>query len=193
MGDADELLAADPQIRLITTESIPAMPVVKSLLPGQVQVIQATGRRITAALRRKRPAPSAAVRLDAGPTQVPRTTVSTFSFTNPSRPVKRARVASPPKGGCGRQGPTGDSAEGTSAKGVSMQSCHWLQPGRLPRLHRRQSCLQHCHRLQPGHLHQRLPHLLRDLYLSYKFASGAQDQGHAMGSPSCHRAVAGGH
>ena len=34
------LLAFDPQIRLITAESIPGMPVVKTLLPAQVQVIQ---------------------------------------------------------------------------------------------------------------------------------------------------------
>ena len=49
-----------------------------------------------AALRRKRPAPSAAVSPDVGPSQGPRTTVSTFSFNSPSRPVKRARVESPP-------------------------------------------------------------------------------------------------
>ena len=113
MGDADELLAADPRIRLITTDSIPGMPVVKTLLPAQVQVIQATGRRITAALRRKRPAPSAAVRPDTGPPHGPRTTVSTFSFNSPSRPVKRARVASPPKA----------AAEGTSATGASRVAC----------------------------------------------------------------------
>ena len=91
MGDAD------PRIRLITRDSIPGMLVVKTLLPAQGQVIQVTGRRITAALRRKRPAPSAA----APPPQGLRTTVSTFSFTSPSRPVKRARVASPPKAAAG--------------------------------------------------------------------------------------------
>ena len=115
MGDADELLAADPRIRLITTDSIPGMPVVKTLLPAQVQVIQA----------------SAAVRPDTGPSQGPRTTVSTFSFTSPSRPVKRARVASPPK-----------AAAGGSAQPVTPPKA-WFRLHQLRRLLHLQGHHQH--------------------------------------------------
>ena len=121
------------------------MRVVKSLLPAQVQVIQATGRRVTAALRRKRPAPSAAVRPDVGPTQVPRTTVSTFSFNNPSQPVKRARVE-PTQGSCSRQRPNR-----RHLRRGCLRPCPWLQPSLHHRLHRRQRCLRHCHRPRPGH------------------------------------------
>ena len=101
MEEADELLASDPQIRRVSTDSIPGMPVVKTLLPAQVQIIRATGQRLTAALRRKRPAPSAAAGPVPEPTQGPRNTVSTFSFTSPSRPAKRARVEPPPRAAAG--------------------------------------------------------------------------------------------
>ena len=95
MEEADELLASDPQIRRVSADSIPGMPVIKTLLSDHSSYWPTPHCRAQA----EAPGPSRGCR--PGARAHTGAEVSTFSFTSPSRPAKRARAEPPPRAAAG--------------------------------------------------------------------------------------------
>ena len=88
---ADELLSENPRVVRVSSDDIPGMPMVKSLLPASLAVIRTAGQKIIRALR-KRAAATASTGSSSSPSQPKPTASPRLAPQQDEPPLQRRRL-----------------------------------------------------------------------------------------------------